>query len=384
MTKIQLESKFEPEFKALVEAFRDNFAQHGETGAAIAVYQKGELVVNAYGSHQSANGIWRPADRVYTMSACKAPLAFCIHLLAERGLLNLDAYVSDYWPEFSSHGKAKIKVVHVLNHTSGVAIVDKVKAGDVFHWQTMVTALEQTKPLHQPGEKIVYHAVTYGHLLGELIRRVDGRMPTQFFQQEVAEPLGLNYTLSHFDDGHTRWVNEGKTSPKLLWFYAKVLAKLPYWKLKYFAPCGPNYSPNAQAWRHAQAPAVTGEGSALGLAKFYAMLINQGRWQQQQICQQQTVNHFITATIEGQEQTMGRQWRMASGVMLNSPEMVSFGSNPNAFGHFGMGGAVGFADPDRELAFAYVTEKYHQPNKTDKSMAGYRLERLIAALYQSS
>lgn len=380
MTQIQLESKFEPEFKALVEAFKENFLHHGETGAAIAVYQKGELVVNAYGSHRSPNGIWRQEDRVCTMSACKAPLAFCIHLLVERGVLNLDAYITEYWPEFASHGKAEIKLAHLLNHSSGVAIVDRVKAGDVFDWQAMISALEQTKPLHKPGEKIVYHAVTYGHLLGELIRRVDGRTPAQFFRQEVAEPLHLNYALSHLDDGKTRRVDEGKTSPRMLWFYANVMAKLPHWKLKYFAPCGPDYSPNTQAWRQSEAPAVTGEGSALGLAQFYAMLINQGNWQQRRICRAQTVKNFISATIEGQEQAMGMHWRMASGVMLNSPDMVSFGANPNAYGHAGMGGSIGFADPARELAFAYVTEKYHQPNKADKSMGGRRLERLIAAL----
>ena len=381
--EIQVEGHCDPEFSALMDCFTENLRCYGETGAAVTVFHRERVVANIYGSHGSQNGFWQSSHRVCTMSCCKAPLALCLHLLAERGKISLDAAVCEYWPEFAAQGKDQVKVSQVLNHTSGLPSINNVVAGDIFNWQRMVNALSNSKLVFEPGKQLSYHALTFGHLVGELIRRVDGRMPADFFHQEISQPFAIDYDLRHFPEQNIRAINSNSEfKPLTMWFYSRLARVIPHWKMQYFRPCNGDYHPNSTSWKSSEIPAVTGQGSALGLAKMYAFLAGGGCYGGQRLCQQKTVDRLRQLSVAQKEATTGQQWRMGLGFMLNSPEFVRLGPSMNTFGHVGMGGATGFADPDNQLSFAYVTEHYHQPNKQDKSMTGQRLTRLISACYQ--
>lgn len=372
------------DFEPVYQAFKENIETHGESGAHVVIYHQSEKVVDLRGNNGSLNGVWKEGDRVCTMSCCKAPLALCLHLLVERGLLTLDDPLSQHWPEFSQNGKEQVTVRQVLNHTAGLPVLRNIKNGDIFNWSKMIKAIEQAPLVFPAGAAIAYHALTFGHLLGELIRRLDGRMPGDFFHQEVSVPFGVDYDLKHFPDQPIRSIAPHPQFSRLpLWFFCKLPFLIPSWKMQYFRPCSPEYHPNSLQWRSSEIPAVTGQGTAEGLARLYAFLANGGVLGNQRMCRPETVQRLMGVSAVGIEKVSKKQWHMGLGFMLNSPEFVSFGASQNSFGHLGMGGSTGFADPDNNLAFGYVTEKFHSPNKKDKSIAGKRLTGLVEACYRS-
>ncbi len=378
----QLDGKCDARFAQLAETFVENFSLRGDTGAAVAVYLRGKKVVDLYASNQSPNGLWQASDRICTMSSCKAPLAFCLLLLIERDQLHLDASISSYWPEFVANGKSSVTVKHLLTHTAGLAIIRNCQSGDLFNWQKMTQAIAAAKPMHPPGEALYYHALTFGHIAGELIRRIDGRMPSEFFHQEISVPHDIAYDLSHLPGQYVRKTPAIAQFNKFaLWFYSQLPRFVPYWKMQFFRPCNSDYQPNSEAWRSSEFPAVSGQGSARGLANFYAFLATKGVLDGEQLCSQKSVAELSYPHVSACEQATQQHWRMGLGFMLNSPEFISFGPGENTFGHAGMGGSIGFADPDEQLSFAFVTEHYHQLTRHDKSMEGQRLRLLIDNCY---
>lgn len=381
--ELQIAGSHQQKFEVLANAFKHNFIAQGETGAGLCVYHRGEKVVDLYGSYDSPNGVWHAHDRVCTMSSCKGPLALCVHLLAQKRLLTLDDRVVQHWPEFGKNGKANITIRHVLNHTAGLPIIKNCKAGDIFNWHAMVEALEQASQLYPEGSKLAYHALTYGHLVGEIIRRVDGRMPAEFFQQEISERFGIEYDLRYFNQHSIRPILETfHSKPLPLWIFSTLLPLIPCWKMQFFKPCNRQYQPNSEAWQMSEIPAVSGQGTARGLAKLYAFLANNGQLKGVSLCSSETCQQLQQISMNEIELSTGKIWRMGLGFMINSADFVSFGPSQLSFGHMGMGGSIGFADPENQLSFAYITEKYHQPNRKDQSLAGNRLTSLIEACFQ--
>lgn len=379
----RIDGYYHPDFARLLVTFQENLAHFGETGAQLVIYHKGEKVVDLTGSQDSHNGVWKADERVCTMSCCKAPLALCLHLLIEQGKARLDDEVAKYWPEFAQNGKDKVLIRHLLNHTSGLPIVRNCSNGDIFKWQNMIQSIEKAPLIFPAGGTIAYHALTFGHLIGELIRCIDGRMPSEFFHQEISVPFAIEYDLKYYSEHAIRSIApHPQFSKPSLWFFSKLPFVLPSWKMQFFRPCSTEYHPNSPTWKLSEIPAVTGQGSAAGLARLYAFLANRGTLGDSRLCQPETVKRISGVSAEGKEQVSKCYWRMGHGFMVNSPDFVSFGPNPNSFGHVGMGGATGFADPDNQLAFGYVTEKYHYPSGQDKSMAGNRLNRLITSTYE--
>nr|BFE98779.1 hypothetical protein GCM10020241_04550 [Streptoalloteichus tenebrarius] len=180
----------------VADAFRANFeGDPGEIGAACSVYVDGRPVVNLWGglADREANRPWDEDTIVQVASTTKGATAICAHLLAQRGELDLDAPVVEYWPEFGAHGKDKIPVRWLLSHQAGLPVVDgPLTFEQACAWDPVIRALEAQKPLWEPGTEHAYHAVTYGFLVGEVVRRITGRSLGAFFAEEVAGPLGLS------------------------------------------------------------------------------------------------------------------------------------------------------------------------------------------------
>ncbi len=194
------------EFEEVADVFTTNFTDHGDVGAGFAVYLEGEKVIDLTGGVADSEG--RPYDDQtlqMVFSTTKGATAMCAHLLAERGELDLDAPVVRYWPEFGAKGKAEVPVRWLLTHRSGVIDTDdRLTLEQALDWDTVVAALADSTPVWEPGTKHGYHAVTFGWLVGEIVRRVSGKSIGDFFAEEFARPLDLEFWIGLPDDEQSR------------------------------------------------------------------------------------------------------------------------------------------------------------------------------------
>ena len=193
-----IDGEVAPGFEGVREAFAHNFEVGREIGAGFCLHVNGANVVDLVGGTFDAAGT-RPYDRdtlQLVFSSTKGATAACANLLVQRGQLDLAQPVSHYWPEFAEAGKADIPVLYLLTHQAGLPVVDtRLSAEEVQHWDPMITALEAQAPVWEPGTAHGYHAVTYGYLVGEVVRRITGRTLGTFFAEEIAGPLGLDFWI---------------------------------------------------------------------------------------------------------------------------------------------------------------------------------------------
>src|SRR5215470_8677464 len=197
-TPMGIQGECAPRFAAVRRAFAENFAQRREIGAAVAVVKDGALVVDLWGGHADAARTrpWQRDTLVHVFSTTKGMTALCAHMLADRGLLDLDAPVARYWPEFAQAGKAEIPVSYVLSHRASLpAVTRELTLADFLDWDTMTAALAAQAPWWEPGTRPGYHPFTYGWLVGEVVRRVSGKTPGVFFREEVGQPLGIDFHI---------------------------------------------------------------------------------------------------------------------------------------------------------------------------------------------
>ena len=197
-------------FEPVRAAFEANFRDHGDLGAGVCVYRDGAPVVDLVGgvTAHGSDDLYRADHLQMVFSTTKGAAAICAHLLAERGQLDLDAPVASYWPEFAANGKADIPVSWLLCHKSGLVDVDRpLTLDDALDWDRVTAALAAAPPIWEPGTQHGYHAVTYGWLVGEIVRRVSGRTLGRFFADEIAGPLGLEFWIGLPDEQIPRVVD---------------------------------------------------------------------------------------------------------------------------------------------------------------------------------
>lgn len=366
----------EPGFESVYESFVRGFDK-GELGAAVCVYVDGRKVVDLWGGWAAPDRAreWQHDTIVTTYSATKGMTATCAHLLADRGLLDLDAPVATYWPEFGQAGKAKITVRMALSHQAGLTRADALDGGSSevtsgmviapekrFDWDTITDALARSAPAWEPGTRSEYHGGTFGYLVGELVRRIDGRPLDQFFREEIAEPLGADYMIA-FGPEHDHRCAEvigdegmGAEAPS---------PTGPWMRDGHFAWV----NVNSRLWRAAGDGASTGHGSAHGLARVYAALANGGQLEDVQLLRADTIE------TAAQEELLadGTATDFALGYQLLW-KIYPFGPH-KPFGHTGAGGSVGLADSANRLGFGYVMNQMHSGgaphllNATYKSLA---------------
>ncbi|GAA3736586.1 serine hydrolase domain-containing protein [Streptomyces tremellae] len=365
MTKIQgyVAAGFEP----VREAFAANFVRRDDIGAAVCVYRDGEPVVDLWGgsADPDAGVPWERDTLQLVYSATKGATATAAHLLAQRGELDLDAPVASYWPEFAANGKAGVTVRQLLSHRAGLVALDRpVPLADALAWQPMADALAAQRPQWEPGTAHGYHGRTFGYLVGEVIRRVSGRTPGRFFAEEIAAPLGLDFFIGLPDEEHERVSAMVYEEPavdlatvpldSLPEEYRPVLAALrdpDSLANRAFAITDPAAidfdAPEVQA---AEMPASNGIATAHGLARLYAALV--GEVDGVRLLTPQTVAAATAEQSAGPDRVMVFPSRFGTGYALPTEPAPLTG--PRAFGHPGRGGSLGFADPERGLAFGYV------------------------------
>ena len=364
-------------FASVREAFIGNFTDRGEVGAAVCVRVGGEAVVDLVGgwTDEARRGLWQPDTLVNFYSVGKAIVALLALQLVDAGLIGLDDPVASVWPEFAAGAKEGATVRHALSHRAGVpAIRERLTNDDLWDWQRMTHALAATEPWFEPGSRHIYHTNTYGHLVGEIVRRVSGEMPGARLRALTA-PLQADI----------RWglsAGEQRRCAQVIWAPPNPLGNVDLDALSgeplmlalgYFNP--PGYSSNrvvnSAEWRSAQVPSTNGHGTATGLARLYSAVIEPGRLLSSDLLAEAT-----RVQSEGPCPVLGEDVSFGLGFVPTS-ERRPLGTNPRSFGHFGTGGSLGFGDPDAGIGFGYVM------NHVIPRWQSTRNRALIDAVYAS-
>ena len=369
-----------PRFAVVRDAFAANLTDRGEVGAAVHVIVGGEVVVDLVGGWTGEDRTlpWRPDTIVDVYSAGKPILALLALQLVDEGQLVLDAPVADVWPEFAAGGKAGATVAHALSHRAAVpAIREPLTDGDLFDWGRMTAALAATDAWWPPGERLAYHSNTFGHLVGELVHRAGGRMPGELLRDVVA-PLGADVWFGVPPAEQHRcadvvWAPANPVPEVGPRTFARLEGDALMNALAHLNP--PGYSSvglvNTPAWRSAQIGSTSGHASASGIARIYAALLDPGR-----LLSPGLLAHATTTRAAGPCPILGEAFEVGLGFQPTTPRRP-FGPNRGSFGHFGTGGAVGFADPAAGVAFGYVM------NHVIPRWRSSRNQALIDAVYAS-
>ena len=350
---LHIDGTFDPDFAHLREVFIENFRSRGEIGAAVCVYRDGKKVVDLWGgvADTATGALWQHDTICCMMSVGKSMAALCLLILIDRGKVDLEARVTDYWPEFGQAGKEKTTVRMLLSALTGVLYADGAPDGSAYDWDVMCRALAAQAPEWEPGSRGAYHSMTAGYLLGEMVRRVDGRMVDVFFREEIAGPLGIDYGFGVAEKDLHR-VSDIMPNPGSVTFVQakdKTTKLGRAWRVR---PSSANPY-NEPAYRRALFPSSNGHGNARAIARVYAALANGGALDGVRLISPALVEEMRTESWRGICGITDRPFRYGLGLFLNYPPMLGFGANPRAFGHPGAGGAVGIADPEAGLAFSY-------------------------------
>jgi CubicO group peptidase (beta-lactamase class C family) len=343
-------------------------------GAAVAVYHRGELVADLWGGRRVDDDPWQGDTLAMCFSTTKGVASTALHLLADRGEIDYDAPVATYWPEFAQGGKDRVTVRQVLTHSAGLhrmrTLVDNAQR--MLDWEYMTDALARAEPAYEPGTRSGYHGLTYGWLVGEIVRRVSGRSIGRFIDEEIAKPLRLDglYVgcptdergrVAPLEAASARWRRRVGLRPGDV--LGSALGGVP---AAIGLPINPRRMINALMPRgiedllwgpdamDAEIPAANGFFTARSLAKHYAMLAGGGSVDGVRLLSSRTVRKLARVQTRGRDLVLifPMGWRLGYHSVFTTR-----GALPSAFGHFGFGGSGGWADPRRELALAMVCNR---------------------------
>ncbi len=364
----------DPRFLPVRDEFERNFRDRGEIGASVCVLVEGRTVVDLWGgiADRNTSRPWERNTIGLVWSCTKGAVALCAHILVARGLLDLDAPVARYWPEFGQNGKEAIPVRWLLNHQAGLPAVHRpLRTGGLFDWDYMVETLAEEKLFWEPGTRQGYHAFTFGHLVGEVVRRVSGKELGTFFRQEIAGPLGLDFHLGLREAEEVRVAPTIRADPvpvgETPWRFITRLNQDPQ-SIQALIMRNTGLRTGEQDSRLAHASVLPSQGgisNARGLAGMYAPLALGGEMGGVRLVDGEMLEAMsVVSSASAVDAVLLVGLRFALGFMKSSDNRRSPpGATDSlilseaAFGHAGMGGSLGFADPLARLAFGYTMNK---------------------------
>ena len=363
----EVHGRCEPAFESLRRALAEIMDAGSEVGAALAVHVGKQPVVDLWAGHTDSAKTqpWNEHTIVNLYSVGKAVTAVCALRLVEGGALDLDSPVSRYWPEFAQAGKKHLPVRYLLTHQAGLPAVSRpLPPGAELQWEVMTDGLAAQEPWWEPGAGHGYHVNTYGFLVGEVVRRITGRSLGAYLRDEIARPAGIDFFIGFGPELDARCADvippragpDTEERRQLLDGDLATLAGLQRMRVgAYRNP--PNLSGqgiiNSREWRAAEVPSTNGHGNARAVARLYAALAGDGDLDGVHILSPVTVEMATAEQVYGEDIVLQRPTRFGLGFQLTMPER-RLGPGPRAFGHFGAGGSLGFADPDAHVAFAYA------------------------------
>jgi CubicO group peptidase (beta-lactamase class C family) len=389
-TATEIHGICKPGYERVREAFARNFEEHDEVGAALSLVVKGETVVDLWGGHADASRTrpWEQDTIVNTYSTTKGITTVCALRLVEQGKLDLDRPVAEYWPEFGQNGKETIPVRWLLSHRAGLPAVDNlIPLEQSFEWTPLVDALAAQKPWWEPGTAFGYHALTFGHLVGEVIRRVSGKTLGAYWRDEFAEPLGLDFHVGFGPEHDARCADMipapipvfdpnsplavALANPASVTFKAFFVSPLPMVQPLYM---------NSRQWRASEMPAANGHGTARALATLYGALAGGGDIDGTSVLRRETIEMATETQSQGEDQVLLFPMHIGVGFMLDIPEF-QISPSGSIFGHAGMGGSFGYADPEAGFGAGYVMNKMMLPDPANREDLRWR--GMFDAIYAS-
>ena len=352
-------------FTAVRDAFAAGFADGTELGASLAIEVDGRLIVDCWGGWLDGDRT-RPWERdtIACVFSCTKGLAAIVALrLVEAGTLDLDAPVARYWPEFAAGGKDQLQVRWLLTHEAGLSAISRpMPFGSLSDWSAMVDALAAQEPWWEPGTAHGYHGVTFGHLVGEVVRRVDGRTIGRVLGDDVVTPLGVDCFLG------LPVAEDARTAEMTIELDPDATTFFSHWSPDDLGPksfgnppdCNLIEHTNTRAFRGAEIPAANAHANARALARVYGAL---GRGE---LVASSLVEEAGRPHVDGDDLVMGLPTRFGLGFEVTMPEAdFSFGPGARTFGHNGSGGSLGFLDPDAGVAFGYVMNRMEWRERRD-------------------
>lgn len=371
--------------------FERNFQEGLETGACLAIEIDGTRIVDLWGGHADANRTvpWGKDTVSIVFSNTKPATALCAHRLAQAGLLDLDRPVSYYWPAFGDSQRRGMTARMFLDHSAGLpALREKLPHDAAFDWDYMVGRLEREQPFWEPGARIGYHGLTFGWLVGELVRRISGMSLGKFFQEELAVPLGLDFWIGLPEKEEHRVAAiiapEPAAAPRNP-FEAALENEPGSITAKYFSNTG-GWRPagfNSRAGHAAQLGAANGITNARSLARLYGTLAMGGSRDNVTVLPARTLQRAISvSSATHQDACLRVPTRFGAGFMREMDNRAAGAESliigADAFGHAGAGGSVAFASPAHRMGFAYTMNRMGPG-----VFLNPRAERLIAAAYKA-
>lgn len=374
---LPLGGRTEPGFEPVLRAFTNNFVEHNEIGAAVCVSIGGRTVVDLWGGFASParNREWQPDTLVNAFSVGKGLTAIVTAVLVDRGELSYGMRASAAWPGLAGHGKEDLTLSDLLGHRAGLPAVRRTLPPlSMYDWDLMCAELARTEPWWHPGTAHGYHVNTFGFLVGEVVRRATGTTVGGHFREMFLQGLGADVHLGLPDNEHHRvaefeWPAGGITQPTDTSGFdeTQLLAFNTYNN-----PIGTSGggTVNTPEWRRAEIPSTNTHATARGIERVYRELADRGG----KLLSEGGMRGIVTETSNGHDVVLDRNSRFGNGVQIPIPER-GFGPSPDAFGHYGAGGSVGFCDPSAGVSFGYVM------NQMGPRWQNPRNRALIEALY---
>jgi CubicO group peptidase (beta-lactamase class C family) len=347
-------------FERLRELFATNLESGEDLGASLAVNIDGTMVVDLWGgwADEARTVPWAENTIACVHSTTKTMTSLAALVLADRGELDLDENVAHYWPEFAARGKGVIKVRQLLSHTSGVSGWDQpITFDDVADLEVSTARLAEQEPWWQPGTASGYHALTYGHLIGEVIRRVTGRRLSQFFAETIAGPLGADFFIGLPRSEFYRVANLVPWPPQ-----ATHPADLDPSSPAYKTFTGPRMDRNLELtatdpWRCAEIGASNGHGNARSIARIQSSVASSGQIDGVRLLSPTTIDRIFDVQSDGIDLVVGYRLKIGVGYGLPWPEVLPYVPEGRVCFGTGAGGSLVLIDADRRLTIAYVMNK---------------------------
>jgi len=387
MTESRVQGFAADKFSQVRDAFEENHASGADVGASCCATVDGETVVDLWGgfADQAKTRPWEMDTILTVYSTTKTMTSLTALLLADRGEMDFDAPVARYWPEFAANGKELILVRHLMSHSSGLSAWREpvTTMEDLYDWEKMTRLLAAQAPLWEPGTASGYHAMTFGYLVGEVVRRITGKSLGTVFREEIAEPLGADFHigLPASEDARVAEIVPivlGQSPGKIEF---SEVQRLSFLNLPHDYPwAGSTAVAETREWRLAEIPAVNGHGNARSVAEIHCILANGGVAKGKRIMSEAGCRKALELQIEGPDLVMGRPQpaRFGMGFFVPSPLLGVDVPNPNTL-HGGGGGCSWiFIDMDARTTFAYAG------NKVDRyPMGDPRLIRAIRPFWEA-
>ena len=375
MTEAAVHGHCDERFAAVREVFENNLKGGLDVGASFAATVEGEMVVDLWGgfADEARTRPWARDTIVNVYSTTKTMTALTALLLADRGVLDLHAPVARYWPEFAASGKEGVKVSHLLSHAAGLSGWDTpLRAEELYDWSRICALLAAQKPWWTPGEKVGYHALSQGFLVGEVIRRASGKTVGTVFREEIAGPLGADFHIGLAAEHDARvgelippttGLGKGQDPQSIA---GRTLNN----------PVLTALEPRTRAWRAAEIPAAGGFGHARSVAEVQTVLANRGVSKGKRIMSEAGTRRALEPQIEGVDMVLGLPIKHGMGYGLPGEAMPL--PSPNTCFWGGWGGSLVIADLDRRICCAYVMNKMGEGTTGD-----LRAFQLIMPVYQA-